>query len=55
MLNARPSATINRIAADLEIQLLDIIGFDFIGPIHPITARGARFIFVIVDYFSRYL
>jgi hypothetical protein len=38
----------------LEMQSLNIIGFDFISPIYLITIRGARFIFVIVDYFNRY-
>lgn len=46
----RPSAGLLPI---LELQPLDLVGFDFIGPITPVTARGNRFIFVIVDYNSR--
>ena len=39
----------------LQLQPLDMLGIDFIGPFRPISNSGARYICIAVDYFSRYL
>ena len=36
----------------LQLQPLDMIGIDFIGPFRPIADLGARYICIAVDYFS---
>lgn len=47
----RPSAGL---APVLQLQPLDLMGFDYLGPISPMSKHGNRYILVAVDYFSRY-
>lgn len=40
----------------LLLQPMDLIGMDFIGPLTPVVqSTGARYIVIVVDYFTRYL
>ena len=39
----------------LNLQPMDMMGIDFVGPINPPTSHGKHYILVVVDYFSRYL
>lgn len=31
------------------------VGIDFVGPIHPVSRNGNRFILTIADYFSKWV
>lgn len=33
----------------------EIIGMDFLGPIKPQCGTGARYVLVMIDYFSRFV
>ena len=46
-----PSAGINPV---VHFQPFDIVGLDFIGPIHPKSARDNSYIILMVDYLSRF-
>lgn len=48
----RPSAGMLPI---LQVQPLDLIGLDYMGPLSPIAKDGSRFVLIIVDYFTRKL
>jgi len=48
----RPSVGIKPV---VYLQPFDMVGLDFIGPITPTSARGNRYIIIMVDYFSRFL
>ena len=39
----------------LNVQPMDMLGIDFVGPISPTSTQGYRYILIVVDYFSRYL
>lgn len=39
----------------LQLQPLDMIGLDFMGPISPRSDEGDRYILIVVDYCTRYL
>ena len=39
----------------LNVQPMDLLGIDFVGPISPRSTQGSRYILIVVDYFSRYL
>lgn len=39
----------------LNVQPMDMIGIDFVGPISPESVRGMKYILIAVDYFSRFL
>jgi len=36
----------------LQLQPLDMLGINYLGPISPVARSGARYILVIVDYFT---
>jgi len=48
----KPSATLTPI---MQLQPMDMIGINFIGPFNPISEGGGRYIIMAVDYFSHYL
>lgn len=49
----RPSQSVLPI---IQLQPMDLLGMDFIGPLTPVVkGTGSRYILIIVDYFSRYL
>jgi len=49
----KPSASILPV---VQLQPLDMLGFDFIGPISPVSQpTHCRYIIIAVDYFTRYL
>lgn len=48
----RPSANLVPV---MQLQPMDMLGIDFIGPFNPISENGGKFIIVAVDYFSRYV
>lgn len=48
----RPSAKLSPI---MQLQPMDMIGIDFIGPFNPPAEGGGRYIIIAVDYFSRYV
>jgi hypothetical protein len=39
----------------IQLQPLDMVGINFIGPISPSSATGKRYIIIAVDYVSRFL
>ena len=39
----------------LNVQPMDMLGIDFMGPISPRSTQGCRYILIVVDYFTRYL
>ena len=39
----------------MSLQPFDLMGMDFLGPISPASKSGAKYILLMVDYFSRYL
>ena len=39
----------------IQLQPLDMIGIDYIGPFRPIALTGTRYVVIAVDYFSRFL
>jgi transposase InsO family protein len=39
----------------IQVQPLDVLGIDYIGPIRPVPQSGAKYIVIAVDYFTRYL
>ena len=39
----------------LNVQPMDMLGIDFVGPISPRSTQGSKYILIVVDYFSRYL
>lgn len=40
----------------LQLQPMDLMGMDFIGPLAPVAeGTGARYVLIVVDYFTRYL
>ncbi|OGE53873.1 hypothetical protein PENARI_c007G07174 [Penicillium arizonense] len=38
-----------------EFEPMNMIGMDFLGPIQPTCETGARYILVVIDYFSRFV
>lgn len=48
----RPSANLMPV---MQLQPLDMLGLDFMGPITPRSAKGDRYILIIVDYCTRFL
>lgn len=38
----------------LNLQPMDMLGMDFVGPIRP-ESQGKKYILIVVDYFSRYM
>ncbi|KAJ5799091.1 uncharacterized protein N7518_001159 [Penicillium psychrosexuale] len=38
-----------------ELEPLNMIGMDFLGPIKPQCSIGARYVLVVIDYFSRFI
>ena len=39
----------------LNLQPMDMLGMDFLGPITPAGTGGSRYVLIIVDYYSRFL
>lgn len=37
----------------LQVQPMDMIGMDYLGPISPRTSSGMLYVLIVVDYFSR--
>lgn len=48
----RPSSIISPV---MQLQPMDMMGLDFIGPFNPESEGGGKYILIAVDYFSRYL
>lgn len=48
----RPSSMLTPI---LQLQPMDMMGIDFIGPFSPVSQGDGKYIIMAVDYFSRYL
>ena len=47
----KPSQTVLPI---LHLQPMDMMGMDYLGPISPKPQSGNRYVYVMVDYFSRH-
>ncbi|RDI83557.1 hypothetical protein Vi05172_g6513 [Venturia inaequalis] len=39
----------------LTIAPMDLVGMDYVGPMNPIAVSGAKFILIVVDYFTRFV
>lgn len=48
----RPSALLSPV---MQLQPMDMLGIDFIGPFNPMSVGEGKYIIIAVDYFSRYL
>lgn len=50
-----PVRLLSTLSPITQLQPMDMIGMDFIGPFNPVTNGDGKYVIIAVNYFSRYL